>query len=80
MNGQSLGIAAEKVYKLGLNKTTVIYKDEKFQDHTEATFRLHRPVHYCSAVDYHPILYLPHATGTKNKATLIAGGKDYYNN
>ena len=77
VNGQSLGIAAEEIYKLGLNKTTHIYEDETFQDHTKATFELHRPERYCSAVDYHPILWLPFAITDSNKATLIAGGKDY---
>ena len=77
VNGQSLGIAAEGVYKLGLNRATHSYRIGNVHGSAIPILKSNNmPKSYCSAVDYYPILWLPHGD-SENKATLIAGGKDY---
>ena len=76
MNGQSLGIAAEEVFKLGwcnLNfdrgKKSRVSKLFGFQKFGAKTV-------HCPVVDYYPVLWLPCTPGHRRfKAEIIAGGQ-----
>ena len=71
VNGHSLGIAAEAVYKLGWNKT-IRHTRERIFYKSDLSDEQHKPVIYSPIVDYYPVLWLPPG---ENEATLIAGGK-----
>ena len=72
VNGHSLGIAAEAVYKLGWNKTICQgFWNARERNYYGLSDEQCKPVIYSPIVDYYPVLWLPPG---ENKATLIAGG------